>query len=208
MSGGDTPKWHRYLRFWRANVGADIDAELAFHVDARTEELCQAGFEPAEARAQALREFGDLDRARSTLRSIDERHAAMQSRGLPTVNVKLAFRALFKTPLVTSIAVLSLALGIGANAAIFSLFNEVLLAPLPVSHPERLVNVLAEAPNPPYQTCTQAGSCDVVWSYPMFRDLERAQTQFSGIAGHELVSGNVAYRGRTRSNDVMLVSGS
>ena len=208
MNVDDTPKWHRYLRFWRANVAADVDAELTFHVDARTQELCDAGVEPDAARAQALREFGDLDRARSTLRSIDERHAARERRGIPTVNLKLAFRALFKTPLVTAIAVLSLALGIGANAAIFSLFNEVLLAPLPVPHPERLVNVLAEGPNPPYQTCTQAGSCDVVWSYPMFKDLERAQTGFVGIAGHELVTGNIAYRGQTRSSDVMLVSGS
>src|SRR5215467_8064825 len=208
MTSQDSLKWHRYLRFWRANVAADVDAELTFHVDARTQELCDAGVEPAAARAQALREFGDLDRARSALRSIDERHADMVRRRLPRINLKLAFRALFKTPLVTSIAVLSLALGIGANAAIFSLFDEVLLAPLPVSHAEQLVNVLGQAPNPPYQTCNQAGSCDVVWTYPMFRDLERAQTGFSGIAGHELVSGNIAYRGQTRSGDVMLVSGS
>jgi predicted permease len=208
MSADDTPKWHRYLRFWRPNVAADVDAELTFHVDARTQELCDAGLEPGAARAQALREFGDLDRARSALRSLDERYAAMERRGLPTVNLKLAFRALFKTPLVTSIAVLSLALGIGANAAIFSLFHEVLLAPLPVPHPEQLVNVLAEGPNPPYQSCNQAGSCDVVFSYPMFKDLERAHREFSGIAGHELVSGNIAYRGQTRSSDVMLVSGS
>src|ERR1041385_8371088 len=56
-------------------------------------------------------------------------------------NVKLAFRTLFKTPFVTIVAVLSLALGIGANAAIYSLFNQILLRPLPVAQPERLVNL-------------------------------------------------------------------
>lgn len=208
MSVNDSPKWHRYLSFWRANVAADVDAELTFHVDARMQELCDAGVEPAAARAQALREFGDFERARRTLQSLDERHAAAGRRGIPMVNLKLALRSLFKTPLVTSIAVLSLALGIGANAAIFSLFDNVLLAPLPVPHPEQLVNVNGELPNPKYQSCTEAGSCDIVWSYPMFRDLERAPTGFSGIAGHELIKGNMAYRGQTRSSDMLLVSGS
>jgi hypothetical protein len=58
-------------------------------------------------------------------------------------NLKLAFRTLFKTPFVTIVAVLSLALGIGANAAIFSLFDQLLLRPLPVAQPERLVNMAA-----------------------------------------------------------------
>ena len=59
MSAGDTPKWHRYLRFWRSNVGADVDDELAFHVDARAQELREAGMEAAAARARAVAEFGD-----------------------------------------------------------------------------------------------------------------------------------------------------
>ena len=76
----DTRNWHRYLRFWRADIAADVDAELAFHVDARTEELCEAGVDRAAARAQALREFGDVDLARRTLRDMDEHHAASERR--------------------------------------------------------------------------------------------------------------------------------
>ena len=56
-------------------------------------------------------------------------------------NLRLALRTLARTPFVTTVAVLSLALGIGANAAIFSAFDQMLLAPLPVSHPEQLVNL-------------------------------------------------------------------
>src|SRR5689334_8438400 len=97
-------------------------------------------------------------------------------------NLKLALRTLFKTPLVTAVAVLSLALGIGANAAIFSLFNQLLLRPLPVPEPGRLVNLAGSYPNPPSQSCSIAGSCDDVFSYPMFRDLEKGQTVFTGIA--------------------------
>ena len=71
MERSSADKWHRYLRFWRANVGADVDDEIAFHVDARTSELVEAGIDPAEARRRALAEFGDVERARSVLRSMD-----------------------------------------------------------------------------------------------------------------------------------------
>lgn len=123
-------------------------------------------------------------------------------------NLKLAFRTLFKTPFVTVIAVLSLALGIGANAAIFSLFDNVLLRPLPVSHPEQLVNLAAPGMKPGSTSCNQAGDCDVIFSYPMYRDLEHAKTAFSGMAAHRLFGANIAYHGQTLSGEGVLVSGS
>src|SRR6266550_3920102 len=98
------------------------------------------------------------------------------------VSLKLALRMLFKTPFVTIVAIVSLALGIGANAAIFSLFNQMLLRPLPVPQPDRLVNFGAPGPKQGSNSCSQAGDCDTVFSYPMFRDLEKAQTTFTGIA--------------------------
>lgn len=124
------------------------------------------------------------------------------------MNLKLAFRTLFKSPFVTAVAVLSLALGIGANAAIFSLFDQLLLRPLPVWQPEGLVNLAAPGPKPGSQSCNQAGDCDVVFSYRMFRDLEGAQTLFSGVAAHRLFGANLAYRGQTLNGEGMLVSGS
>jgi len=77
-------------------------------------------------------------------------------------NVKLAARMLLRTPFVTAVAVLSLALGIGANSAIFSLFDQILLRPLPVPAPTELVNLSAPGPKPGSQSCSQAGDCDVV----------------------------------------------
>src|SRR6266446_7130472 len=112
-------------------------------------------------------------------------------------HVTLAFRTLFKTPFVTGIAVISLALGIGANAAISSLFDQILLRPLPVPEPDRLVNLAAPGPKPGSQSCGQAGNCDIVFSYPMFRDLEKAQTVFTEIAAHRGFGTNLAYRGQT-----------
>src|SRR5262245_9948284 len=123
-------------------------------------------------------------------------------------NLKLALRTLLKTPFVTAVAVISLGLGIGANAAIFSLFDQILLRPLPVPEPQRLVNLAAPGPKPGSQSCNQAGSCDDVFSYAMFRDLERVQTVFATIAAHRLFSANVTYSGQTLNGDGMLVSGS
>ena len=123
------------------------------------------------------------------------------------MNLKLAFRRLFKTPLVTAVAVLSLALGIGANAAIFSLFNQALLRPLPVLEPDALVNLSSPGPRPGSNSCGQAGPCEMVFSYPMFRDLEKAQTAFTGIAGHVNFGANLSYQGQTESGGGLLVSG-
>jgi len=124
-------------------------------------------------------------------------------------NLKLAFRTLIKSPFVTLVAILSLALGIGANAAIFSLFDQLLLQPLPVAHPDRLVNLSAPGPKPGSTSCNQAGDCEQVFSYPMFRDLERAENiPFTGIAGHRAFGANVAFDDQTFSGEGMLVSGS
>jgi predicted permease len=124
------------------------------------------------------------------------------------INPKFAFRTLFKTPFVTAVAIVSLALGIGANAAIFSCFNQILLESLAAPHPERLVNLSAPGPKPGSQSCNQAGDCDEVFSYAMFRDLQRTQTVFTGVAAHRLFEANLSYQGQTLSGRGMLVSGS
>jgi predicted permease len=140
----------------------------------------------------------------------DRRAGFVQPQPLPPImaNLKLAFRTLLKTPFVTTVAVLSLALGIGANAAIFSLFNQMLLRPLPVPNSGSLVNLAAPGPNPGSQSCTGAGDCTEVWSYPMFRDLEKAQTVFTGIAAHRTFGANLAFRNQTLDAQGMFVSGS
>ena len=123
-------------------------------------------------------------------------------------NLKFALRTLFKTPFVTTIAVVSLALGIGANTAIFSLFNQMLLRPLPVQSPDRLVNLSVPGPKPGSTSCGDAGGCDEVFSYPMFRDLERDTKVFSGLVAHRGFSTNLSYEGQTLSGGGLLVSGS
>ena len=101
-------------------------------------------------------------------------------------DIRFAFRMLLKTPFVTTVAVLSLALGIGANAAIYSLFDQILLRPVPAIAPDELVNISMPGPIQGSDSCNQAGGCDIIFSYPMFRDIEREQKVLSGIAGHRL----------------------
>jgi predicted permease len=122
--------------------------------------------------------------------------------------LRFAIRSLLKTPIVTAIAVLSVALGIGANVAIFSIFNQTLLRPLPVREPDRLVNLVSPGPRNGSSSCGQSGGCDAVFSYPMFRDLESGQASFTGIAAHRDFGANIAYAGSSEGGDGEFVSGS
>ncbi|HEY2378684.1 MAG TPA: ABC transporter permease [Gemmatimonadaceae bacterium] len=139
----DSAKWYRYLRFWRPNVAADVDDELAFHIDARTEELSRFGMERAAARAQALREFGDVERTRVTLRVMDEHHASVAQRlrfaADLSRDVRVACRALARTPGFVAVVGLTFALGIGVTSAIYSVVDTYMFRPLPGAHGAALV---------------------------------------------------------------------
>src|SRR5215467_4253315 len=123
-------------------------------------------------------------------------------------SLTFAFRALSRTPVVTAIAIVSLALGIGATAGIFSVFHQVLLQSLAVPHPSELVNLSAPGPKPGFGNCGQEGDCETTFSYPMFRDLQKVQTVFTDIAAHVAFAANLAYDEQTSSRNGLLVSGS
>src|SRR5690606_22646519 len=110
-------------------------------------------------------------------------------------NLTFALRMLLKTPFVTTVAVLSLALGIGANTAIFSMFDQILLRNLPVHAPAELVNLSMPGPIQGNDSCNNAGDCTVIFSYPMFRDLEAQQTVLAGIAGHRSFGASLTVEG-------------
>ena len=189
---------HSFLSAWtrRERFEDSLDEEMRFHLDAYTEDLVRAGVSRREAVRGARIHFGSVEGVKDDCRRVrglrlaDELERTM-------ANVRLALRMLVKTPIVTSVAVLSLALGIGANAAIFSLYSQFLLRPLPVVEPERLVNLEAPRPKPGSDFCNGAGGCDEVFSYPMFRDLQREQTVFTDVAAHRGLIFSVAWRGQS-----------
>src|SRR5688500_8974232 len=179
MASDDTRKWHRYLHFWRADIAADVDAELAFHVDARTEELCDAGLDRAAARAQALHEFGDVDLARRTLRSMAERHAASERRAHVTSDilgdVRVAVRALKRSPGLVAVVGLTFALGIGVTGAMYSVVDNFFFKPLPGAHGASLVVLGRTEERLPQPH-------DV--SFPDFRDFRADTAVFASLAAY------------------------
>ena len=138
----------RLFRFpWRTRrqIGDDVDDELRFHLDMRVDELRRLGLSADAARVEAMRQFGDLEDARHYMAAADRATEAAQRRGEFMgdfrQDIVYAARKLRSAPAFTLTVILTLALGIGANTAIFSVVDGVLLQPLPFYRPERVVRV-------------------------------------------------------------------
>jgi len=121
-------------------------------------------------------------------------------------DVRHAAWSMTRRPLVSAVAVLSLGLGIGVTSAIFSLFDTLLLRRLPVPDPAALVIVTSPGPRPGSNSISGAGGREALFSHPLFRDLERVQTVFSGVAAHRDAALNLSYRDQTLRGFGELVS--
>ena len=180
--------------FRRQMVEDELDEELLDHLERKIEEGIANGLTAAEARRVALVELGGIEQRKEECRD---------ARGLRWIedffqDLRYGFRWLRKSPGFSLIVVLALALGLGANTALFSLFNRVLLRALPVRHPEQLVvlNVLNER-----SESIQS------FSYPMYRELRDKNSVFSGILAQAGVEMNASYAGQSEKARGELVSG-
>ena len=151
----------------------DFEHEIETHLNMLTDENVRRGMSPEEARRAARIRLGGLTQLRDTNREL---------RGLPMIetflqDARYALRMLRKNPGFTAVAVLTLALGIGANTAIFSVVYAVLFKPLPYAQPNQLFNV--------FEVQSQAGVKGTGWSYANFAELREQNHVFTDMAGSQ-----------------------
>jgi predicted permease len=218
MRAADKLRLRMRSLFLRPRVDAELAAEINFHLDQQIAENLAAGMSAREARQAALRAFGGVALVQERCREM---------RGLRIVeeitqDLSYALRTFRRSPVFTLVAALSLALGIGANTAIFTLINALLLRPLPVQEPERLV-ALGDTSRTGGRS--EGNVRSDLFAYPMYREIREGNRVFTGLyasgragritvgspaqgspetARGRLVSGNFfdvlgvrAYRGRT-----------
>ncbi|HUQ84618.1 MAG TPA: ABC transporter permease [Gemmatimonadaceae bacterium] len=183
-SAGDTPTprmpaWRRYLRFRGTDVRADVQDELEFHIDMIASRHVAAGMAPRDARERARKEFGDMETARRECENIganrERRHEWVELADSVRKDVRIALRGLRRAPGLTAAIVLTLALGIGASTAIFSIVRGVLLRPLPYASPDRLVRIWEVSPR---------GDDHNVVSVGNYADWRRRAKSFASFGAH------------------------
>jgi predicted permease len=157
------------MKFWhRQKRERELDEELQSHLQMAAQDCVERGEESEQARRRARREFGNV----GLIKEVTREMWGWASLERLAQDLRFGLRMLAKSPGFTVVAILTLALGIGANTALFSVVNGVLLKPLPYPQPEKLVWLAESKPN------FATGSI----SYPNFRDWQKDNQTFSGMA--------------------------
>lgn len=171
-------------------VDQEVDEELAFHLEMRTRELIERGLDPQEARATAVRRVGDLARVKRTLVNVGRKRDRELSMALWLEelrdDVMFAVRQLRSAPAFTLVAVTTLAIGIGANSAIFALVDATLLRPLPYRDAAQLVTIWETSATTPRGFA----------SPPNMLDWQSRSRTFASIAGYTPAMGSMVMSGR------------
>ncbi|MGH9451292.1 MAG: ABC transporter permease, partial [Terriglobia bacterium] len=167
--------WERLMRWYqrlfrRARTEKQLDAELRFHVEQQIADYVATGITPEEARRRARLEFGGLDQVKEKCRDVGA------ARFIETLiqDVRYGLRQLRRNPGFTTVAVITLALGMGANTAIFSVIDAVMLQMLPVEKPGELMQVKTRDPRFP-------GQASPLFTTPLWEQLRDRQDVFSGV---------------------------
>jgi predicted permease len=170
-------------RFWSVPVEREVDSELAFHLEMRVRELVEQGMTPDAARRAALERFGDVDQITKACRDLgrrrntDMRHAEWLTE--LRHDLRYAVRGLRASPGFTAVALLTLAMGIGASTTIFSVANTVLLRPFPYHEPDRIVRLYET--NPTTETFSISAPDYIDW-----RARVRSLSQLAAFTGENV----------------------
>jgi predicted permease len=171
-------------RFGHRSLASDVDDELSFHIEMRMRKLVASGVSPGEARRQAERMFGNVGEVRDTCITYDTERIRSMNRVHLLHDIRQDFgyaaRVLRRTPAVSLVVILTLALGIGANTAIFSLVNAVLLRKLDVRSPDELV-VLGDPARVGSMGFDSNPRADL-YSYATYQRLATESSLVSGLA--------------------------
>jgi hypothetical protein len=157
--------WTRFFR--RKRMMEDLDQDIRDYVERETQDNIERGMTPEEAHYAAMRKFGNVTRVKEETREVWSFVWLDQF----WQDIRYCLRMLAKNPGFTAVALLTLALGIGVNTAIFSLLNAFLLRRLPVRQPDQLVEVF---------TRDRSGRIGEL-SFPLFEEIQRRQRVFSGM---------------------------
>jgi putative ABC transport system permease protein len=176
--------------FWRKKEH-EFDEELQFHLDAEAEERAEAGLSSSEARLAAKCELGNIGLIKESTREV----WGWMSLERIAQDLRYALRTMRKNPGFTATAVLSLALGIGANTAIFSILNAVILRPLPVEDPQQLVQI----------KLGEGGDGEV--TNPIWEQVRDHQQAFSGVLAYSPDRFDLADGGESHFAEGLWVSG-
>src|SRR5688572_30076327 len=182
----------------RGRVERDLDDELRSVFEQLVAEKTRAGIAPAEARRQATLEMGRLESLKAQVR--DSRSGA----GLETLwhDIRFAARLLRRTPAFALAAIVSLALGLGANSAVFGLVNALQLRSLPVAHAEELGEIRLDGPR-----CCRHTSRNRQVSVPLWQEIVKRQQAFASVFAFADTRFNLAPQGEVRYVEGLFVSG-
>jgi predicted permease len=186
-----------WLRLRR--LEGDLNRELQYHIDRHVTDLIHSGLSEPEARRRAALEFGGATQIREEVRDVWLTRWVRDF----VYDLRFSARSFLRNPSFTATAVLSLALGIGATTALYSLVDQVVLHALPVDHPERLVLIDWIG----FQMAETFGTENVM-SYPICRDLQQKKEFFDGVFCRAATTINLSTSGEPRLTVAELVSGS
>ena len=184
MRPRDTKRLFRFPSRSKADVRGDVHEEFSLHIDMRVDDLVRTGMDEADARAQAHREFGDLQgglrACAATSGNIERRRWLARTSEDLFYDGRFALRLIKRNKGFSAVAVLTLAIAIGGNTAIFTCVNALMFKPLPVTRPQQLVAI-------------HPGESRISW--PNYVDLRDRNDVFTDVAAHTAMGLNVATGG-------------
>jgi predicted permease len=184
------PLWRRYDRLLGADPTADIKAELRFHIESKTDELICLGWRPEAAREEAEHQFGNILAIQHIGERIGEkmeRRRRLQDYWSECLqDVRYTFRNLGRNRSFAAVAILILALGIGANVAVFSVVNTILLRPLPFPEAQQLVWLAGNK--------GEGGLSEQTYTVDAYEEFQRHNQSFQAVTSYQTFFNSIQYK--------------